>query len=126
MATAALSRMIGCRLRPAPTIALRAFAQAALPPFLLHLDRNALRSLPCNPLAVAWSEHAFETAFLLVSLVDFAAELGATGFAVGAGCAMVALELIRTTNAVIVNVFENLIVTSGVICCITAIDRPAT
>jgi hypothetical protein len=90
--------------------------QAALPPRLLHAEQKAFRSLPCRPLAVAWSEHAFEIAFLLGSLVDFAAELdcAATGFAVGAGCAIVPLEPINTTNAVIINVFENLIVTSPV------------
>jgi hypothetical protein len=90
--------------------------QAALPPFLLHSDRNVLRSLPCRPLAVAWSEHAFETAFLSVS-VGFAAaaDCAAAGFVVGAGCcAKAALEPISTTHADSIKLFENLIATSPV------------
>jgi hypothetical protein len=50
--------------------------QAALPPFFLHCERNAFRGLPCRPLAVAWSEHAFETACFA----------GSAGFAAGADC----------------------------------------
>jgi hypothetical protein len=38
------------------------------PPCLLHLARNAFRALPCRPLALAWSEHAFEIACLLGDL----------------------------------------------------------
>jgi hypothetical protein len=68
-------------------------AQAALPPFFLHLERNAFRGLPCRPLAVAWSEHAFEIACFAGS-AGFAAgaDCPATGFAAGAVCAIVALE----------------------------------
>ena len=95
-----------CRSRCSPFAGNHAaLRQAALPPRLLHAERKALRSLPCRPLAVAWSEHAFEITFLSVSLVDFAAELrcAARGFAVGAVCAIVALEPISTANAVIIN-----------------------
>jgi hypothetical protein len=90
--------------------------QAALPPFLLHSDRNFLRSLPCRPLAVAWSEHSFETAFLSVSVGFAAAADGAAaGFIVGAGCcAKAALAPIRTTHADSIKLFENLIATSPV------------
>jgi hypothetical protein len=90
--------------------------QAALPPFLLHSDRNFLRSLPCRPLAVAWSEHSFETAFLSVSVGFAAAADGAAaGFMVGAGCcAKAALAPIRTTHADSIKLFENLIATSPV------------
>jgi hypothetical protein len=55
---------------------------------------------------VAWSEHAFETAFLSVSVAV------AAGFVVGAGCAKVALEPIRTANADDIKAFGNLIATS--------------
>jgi hypothetical protein len=79
--------------------------QAALPPCLLQLERNALRFLPCRPWALAWSEHALETAFL-------ASEVPAAGFvAVAGACAKAELEPIRTTNADNIKVFESLIVT---------------
>jgi hypothetical protein len=47
-------------------------------------------------------------------VVGFAAGAGcaAAGFAVGAGWAIVTLELIRMTKADIINVFENLTATS--------------
>jgi hypothetical protein len=54
---------------------------------------------------LAWSEHAFETAFL-------ASEVPATALGVGDGCAIVALEPIRTTNAHNIKVFEGVIVIS--------------
>jgi hypothetical protein len=85
--------------------------QAALRPFLLHAERKVLRALPCRPLAFAWSEHAFETAFL-ASEVAAGAGCVAAGFAVGADCAMAAFAPIRTTKADNINVFENLIATS--------------
>jgi hypothetical protein len=56
-------------------------------------------------LAVAWSEHAFETAFLSVG-----ADCAASGL--GVCCATAALEPIRTTNADNIKVLENLIATS--------------
>jgi hypothetical protein len=55
-------------------------------------------------LAVAWSEHAFETAFLSAG-----ADCPATGLVVGVCCATVTLEPIRTTNAHNIRVLENLI-----------------
>jgi hypothetical protein len=58
-------------------------------------------------LAEAWSEHAFETAFLSVG-----ADCAASGLVVGVCCATVALEPIRTTNADNIKVLENLIATS--------------
>ena len=72
-----------------------------MPPFLLHADRKALRSLPCRPLAVAWSEHAFEIAFLSASVVAFAAgaDRPAVGFVAGADCEIAALEPIKMANA---------------------------
>jgi hypothetical protein len=85
-------------------------AQAALPPFFLHWERNAFRGLPCRPLALAWSEHAFETACFAGSVGFAAGAIPATGFVVGAVCAIVALEPSRTTNADSIKVFENLIV----------------
>jgi hypothetical protein len=78
-----------------------------LPPFLLHAERKALRALPCRPFAVAWSEHALETAFLSAG-----ADCPATGLAPGVGCAKVAVEPIRTTNADNIQDFKNLIATS--------------
>jgi hypothetical protein len=42
------------------------------PPRLLHLARNDFRALPCSPLALAWSEHAFEIACLLLDLPNSA------------------------------------------------------
>src|SRR5580658_2241736 len=100
-------------------------AQAALPPFFLHLERNAFRGLPWRPLAVAWSEHAFEIACFAGS-AGFAAgaDCPATGFAAGAVCAIVALEPNATTNADSIKVFENLIVTSSMRV-LTAPMRPA-
>jgi hypothetical protein len=94
-------------------IVLLAARQAALPPFFLHAERKVLRALPCRPFAFAWSEHAFETAFL-ASEVGLAAGAGcvAADFVVGAGCAMVALAPIRTMNADNIKVFENPITTS--------------
>jgi hypothetical protein len=96
----------------------------ALPEYELYAIRYAMRDAqrrdhfiggdPHDAPMPMDSEQAFEIAFLLVSLVAFAAEPGCTaiGFPVEAGCATAALEPIRTTNAVIINVFENLIVTS--------------
>jgi hypothetical protein len=65
-------------------------------------------------LAVAWSEHAFEIAFLSVSVAAFAvgADRPAVGFAAGADCEIAAPEPIRRANADIINVFEILIATS--------------
>jgi hypothetical protein len=89
-------------------------AQAALPPFFLHLERNAFRGLPCRPLAVAWSEHAFEIACFAGS-AGFAAgaDCPATGFAAGAVCAIVVFEPNTTTSADSIKVFENLTVISS-------------
>jgi hypothetical protein len=62
-------------------------------------------------LAVAWSEHAFEIAFLSVSVVAFAAgaDRPAVGFVAGADCEIAALEPIKMANADIITVFEILI-----------------
>lgn len=60
--------------------------QVALPSFFLQDERNFLRSLPCKPLALAWSEHSLETVDF--SVVDFAIGVGlaaGAAFAAGAG-----------------------------------------
>jgi hypothetical protein len=92
--------LIGATERQLP--ATRIVLQAALPPFLWHAERKVLRALPCRPLAAAWSEHAFETAFLAPE----------AGLATEAGCAAAALESIRTTRADNIKVFENPFATS--------------
>jgi hypothetical protein len=65
-------------------------------------------------LAVAWSEHAFEIAFLSMSVAAFAegADRPAVGFVAGADCEIAALEPIKMANADIINVFEILIAAS--------------
>src|SRR5262249_112647 len=76
-----------------------------LPPLRLHSDLNFLRSLPCKPLALAWSEQAFEIAFLSVAAAAAAGSAAGGGFCAKAALAPISEKTIAATTVDLVNIF---------------------